>query len=84
LVEFLKQHGVPVSGLAEQTAVKVLIVARDRALVENLKRSLTPEESFRVAVAASGFETGIQAESLRPDCVMVDFSMGRVESLQIC
>ena len=35
-------------------------------------------------MAASGFEAGIQAESFHPDCIIVDFSIGRVESLQIC
>ena len=37
-----------------------------------------------MAVAASGFEAGIQAESFHPDCIIVDFSIGRVEALQIC
>jgi DNA-binding response OmpR family regulator len=35
-------------------------------------------------VAASGFEAGIQAESFHPDCIIVDFSIGRTEALQIC
>ena len=35
-------------------------------------------------MAASGFEAGIQAESFHPDCIIVDFSIGKVESLQIC
>ena len=42
------------------------------------------DRSFKVAVAASGFEAGIQAESFHPDCIIVDFSIGRVEALQIC
>jgi DNA-binding response OmpR family regulator len=37
-----------------------------------------------LAVAASGFEAGIQAESFHPDCIIVDFSIGRIEALQIC
>jgi excisionase family DNA binding protein len=49
-----------------------------------LKRELPPERSFKVAVAASGFEAGIQAESFHPDCIIVDFSIGKVEALQIC
>ncbi|MBB75412.1 MAG: response regulator, partial [Planctomycetaceae bacterium] len=40
--------------------------------------------SFKMAVAASGFEAGIQAESFHPDCVIADFSIGKVEALQIC
>jgi DNA-binding response OmpR family regulator len=42
------------------------------------------ERQFKVGVAASGFEAGIQAESFHPDCIIVDFSIGRVEALQIC
>ena len=37
-----------------------------------------------MAVAASGFEAGIQSESFHPDCIIVDFSIGKVEALQIC
>ncbi len=33
---------------------------------------------------ASGFDAGIQAESFHPDCIIVDFSIGRTEALQIC
>ena len=62
---------------------KVLVVAQDQVLIENLKRELPPEKSFKVAVAASGFEAGIQAESLHPDCVVIDFAMGRNEALMI-
>jgi DNA-binding response OmpR family regulator len=63
---------------------KVLIVAQDQVLIENLKRELPVERSFKVGTAASGFEAGIQAESFHPDCMIVDFSIGKVEALQIC
>ena len=36
------------------------------------------------SIAASGFDAGIQAESFHPDCIIVDFSIGRTEALQIC
>ena len=57
---------------------------RTRFSIENLKRELPLERSFKVAVAASGFDAGIQAESFHPDCIIVDFSIGRTEALQIC
>ena len=53
-------------------------------MIENLKRELPLERSFKAAVAASGFDAGIQAESFHPDCIIVDFSIGRTEALQIC
>jgi excisionase family DNA binding protein len=84
LIKFLKEHGMPLDGLEDETLAKVLVVAQDQILIDNLKRELPPEKSFRVSVAASGFDAGIQAESFHPDCVIVDFSIGKMESVQIC
>lgn len=84
LIKFLKEHGMPLGDLEDETLAKVLIVGQDQILLENIRRELPPERSFKVEVAASGFEAGIQAESFHPDCIIVDFSIGRIESLQIC
>ena len=84
LIKFLKEHGMPLGDLEDETMAKVLVVAQDQVLIENLKRELPPERSFKLAVAASGFEAGIQSESFHPDCIIVDFSIGKVEALQIC
>lgn len=75
---------MPLGDLEDEAMAKVLIVAQDQVLIENLKRELPTEKSFKVAVAASGFEAGIQAESFHPDCIITDFSIGQVEALQIC
>lgn len=75
---------MPLGELEDETKAKVLIVAQDQVLIENVRRELPPEKSFRVAVASSGFDAGIQAESFHPDCIIVDFSIGRREALQIC
>ena len=74
LIKFLKEHGMPLGDLEDEAMAKVLIVAQDQVLIENLKRELPQEKSFKVQVAASGFEAGIQAESFHPDCMIVDFS----------
>jgi len=84
LIKFLKEHGMPLDGLEDETLAKVLVVAQDQILIDNLQRELPPDKSFRVSVAASGFDAGIQAESFHPDCVIVDFSIGKMESTQIC
>ena len=75
---------MPLGDLEDEAMAKVLIVAQDQVLIENVKRELPLERSFKVAVAASGFDAGIQAESFHPDCIIVDFSIGRTEALQIC
>jgi excisionase family DNA binding protein len=84
LIKFLKEHGMPLDGLEDETLAKVLVVAQDQILIDNLKRELPEEKSFKVSVAASGFDAGIQAESFHPDGVIVDFSIGKMESAQIC
>ncbi len=75
---------MPLGDLEDEAMAKVLIVAQDQVLIENVKRELPLERSFKVGVAASGFDAGIQAESFHPDCIIVDVSIGRVEALQIC
>jgi excisionase family DNA binding protein len=84
LIKFLKEHGMPLGDLEDEAVAKVLVVAQDQVLMEKVRRELPPERSFMVAVAASGFDAGIQAESFHPDCIIVDFSIGRTEALQIC
>ena len=84
LIKFLKEHGMPLGDLEDEAMAKVLIVAQDQVLIENMKRELPVERAFRTTTAASGFEAGIQAESFHPDCIIVDFSIGQLEALQIC
>jgi len=62
---------------------KVLIVAQDQVLIENMKRELPVERAFRTSTAASGFEAGIQAKA-STQTVSCDFSIGQLEALQIC
>ena len=68
LIKFMKEHGMPLGDLEDDAMVKVLIVAQDQVLVENLRREMPVERLFKTGVAASGFNAGIQAESFRPDC----------------
>ncbi len=84
LIKFLKEHGMPLGELEDEAMAKVLVVGQDQVLLENLKRNLPLEKTFKLSTAASGFEAGIQAESFHPDCIVVDFSIGRIEALQIC
>ncbi|MDO4586454.1 MAG: helix-turn-helix domain-containing protein [Planctomycetia bacterium] len=84
LVRFLKEHGMPLGELENETLAKVLLVAQDQVLVDHLKMELPEDKAFKVAVAASGFDAGLRAESFHPDCIIVDFSIGKAEALQIC
>ena len=82
LIRFLKEHGMPLGELEDEAMGKLLLVGMDSMVRSNLEAVLSPED-FKVEIAASGFDAGIQAESLHPDAVVVDFSMGRNEALMI-
>lgn len=82
LIRFLKEHGMPLGELEDEAMGKVLLVGADSRVRSDLDEVMSNDE-FKIEVAASGFEAGIQAESLHPDCVVVDFVMGRDEALMI-
>jgi excisionase family DNA binding protein len=82
LIRFLKEHGMPLGELEDEAMGKILLVGADGNVRVNLEE-LMGRDDFKIEVAASGFEAGIQAESLHPDCVVVDFAMGRQEALMI-
>ena len=82
LIRFLKEHGMPLGELEDEAMGKLLIVGADAAVMQNLSEMMG-DQDFKMETAASGFEAGIQAESLHPDCVVIDFSMGRNDALMI-
>ena len=73
---------MPLGELEDEAVGKVLIVGAEALIRNSLKDSMTAD-SFKLDFANSGFEAGIQAESLHPDCVVIDFMMGRNEAVMI-
>jgi excisionase family DNA binding protein len=82
LIRFLKEHGMPLGELEDEALGKILLVGADTHVRSNLNELMSAED-YKIENAASGFEAGIQAESLHPDCVVVDFAMGRNEAVMI-
>jgi len=82
LIRFLKEHGMPLGELEDEAMGKILLVGAEPVIKSSLNEMITPED-FKIEYAQSGFEAGIQAESLHPDCVVVDFAMGRNDALLI-
>ena len=84
LIRFLKEHGMPLGELEEEEWHKVLIIGAERLFIDRAKELLPEDDDYKYEIAQSGFEAGIMAESFHPDCIVVDFSIGKVEALQIC
>jgi excisionase family DNA binding protein len=82
LIRFLKEHGMPLGELEDEAVGKILLVGSDVVTRSSLNEMISSDD-FKIEIAASGFEAGIQAESINPDCVGIDFVMGREEALMI-
>ncbi len=82
LVRFLKEHGMPLGELEDEAVGKILLVGAEPHIKAALTEGMSGD-NFKLDYANSGFEAGIQAESLHPDCVVIDFAMGRSEALMI-
>ena len=74
LIKFLKEHGMPLGDLEDEAMAKILIVAQDQVLIENLKRELPPEKSFnQLFQIATRISSGEKLESLHAiwvECTM--------------
>ena len=79
LIRFLKEHGMPLGELEDEAMGKLLLVGVESGVRGQLM-DLMPPGDYKTEAASSGFEAGIRAESLHPDCVVIDFGMGRHEA----
>ena len=83
LVRFMKDHGMPLGELEDETLKKVLIMCSSPELTQSLTGLLQPHEDYRVESAGSGFEAGIKAEQFHPDCIVIDVSVAAVDGVQV-
>ena len=83
LIQFLKEHGMPLGELEEEGWHKILIIGAEKLFIDRVKELLPEDDDFKYELANSGFEAGIQAESFHPDTIIIDLAMGRSEALQI-
>ena len=64
-------------------AVRILVVDDDRAVRESLRRSLS-FNGYSVALAQDGLEALDLISSDRPDAVVLDVMMPRLDGLEVC
>ena len=83
LIRFLKDNGMPLRELEYLLKYQVLLVATDATFNRLLRESLSNIEDYRFEVASSVFEFGAHVATMRPDAIVIDFSLGRRESIEI-
>jgi two-component system response regulator RpaA len=83
LIRFLKENGMPMGNLEEESWHKMLVIGAERLFIDRLKELLPEDDDYKYEVANSGFEAGTAAQSFHPDTIIIDLAMGRSEALQI-
>ena len=82
LLEFMREHGIPLDGLNGERLIRVLIVAEDVAFAERLWKKMSPDR-FSPTVVTNEFDAGVIAKETIPSVIVVDCVDGQREALSI-
>ena len=86
--EFAKAHGIPLDGLIDvlnSEPLRVLLVDDDPVFVEYLREVvLATGAHVTVKSAKDGFEAGQLTEGFRPNVVVIDVNMPRIDGIELC
>ena len=88
-IKFLKEYHMPVP--EELTAViealgkkRILIVDDDKSMVAAIDRVLNLENKYELEIAYDGFDAGQRFIAHKPDLVILDIRMPRVDGYKLC
>ena len=82
LIEFMRSHGMPLGELGVVQGGTVLIIGMAAAERETVEKLLTAS-GLSTASAQNVFEAGAMATEYRPQCVLIDASIGTDEARMI-
>ena len=87
-LDFLKRFNmpIPVEYTFEKSSDKkrILIVDDDKSMVDSIQRFLKKEKVYDFEVAYDGFEAGQKFMTYKPDLVILDIRMPRVDGYKLC
>src|SRR5947208_2002972 len=69
LIRFLKDNGMPLGSLEQESLHKILIVGAEPLFIERLQDLLSEDDDYKYEVAHSGFEAGSKAHEFKPDTI---------------
>jgi excisionase family DNA binding protein len=85
-VAFLHLYNMPVPAELQPPAAlkKILIVDDDPGIVHSLERTLMLENKYEIATALDGFEAGRKFSTFKPDFIILDIRMPRLDGYEVC
>ncbi len=85
LVEFLREHKMPIPKELNFTLVRVLIVDDDPSVTKLILRAVKAEHpDYEVVEAHDGFRAGTILATLHPDVVILDLRMPGMDGYEVC
>ena len=91
LRDFLERNTIELSAETEGTSsagptkTRILIVDDDRAVLRSLRRTFEHfADRFEVETAADGYEAGIKTGVFKPDVVILDIYLPRIDGFEVC
>lgn len=82
LVEFLKTYGMPMNQLGEKDHSVLFVGNHGSLIASDLKGALSSDE-FEFDTVESAFHAGFSMKVAYPDCVVIDFEIGRDHALHL-
>jgi excisionase family DNA binding protein len=85
LRRFLSRKGYPVDPVLFKRSNRVLIIDDEPPVVEVVSRALYGMDGgIRIATAEDGLEAGLQMAAFKPDLLILDLMMPRMNGFQVC
>ena len=78
LLRFMRAHGIPLNGL-DTGRRRVLILDRDTAICDALRRMLDSDGAYEIVTAASAIEAGAVAQTFKPHVMVVDVGLPDID-----
>lgn len=83
---FLKQYNMPLDESYFSGGIKKILVVDDEStIVELIIRTLKGDNAnYAFASASDGYEAGLQVASFKPDLVILDIVMPKLDGFEVC
>lgn len=86
LVSFLKTYNIPIPpNLVDKDSLRILIVEDDVSIIRFIVRIVKKmKDEYEIAVAMDGFEAGKQVLAFKPDLVILDLMLPKIDGFEVC
>lgn len=83
LVQFMQNNGIPMDLLKDEEVIKILVIDDEKNMTSAIERAFRNEKHFQVEITNSGISAGLKIESFKPDVILLDIFVGRMDGREI-